>query len=166
MKVAGYAFSDSRFQSGAILDAAAVGAHLEYLRKESKGELTPHDVVKDARSHNSPLHSFFEWDDGKAAEQHRLAQARGLIRAVVAIYTQPDKPAKRVKAFVHIAEAGAPHYRSMDHAMSQKKTRDIVLKQAWRELQSWRRRYSELQQFASLFEEMDEVAKKLPALQG
>lgn len=163
MQIAGFEFAEgARFQSGEHPDAPEVGAHLELLRQQYKGELTPKDVVDDARNPNSPLHSFFEWSDTEAAEQYRLQQARGLIRSVVAIYTREDQPATRVRAYVHINEPGAQHYRETSHALSQKKTRDLVLQRAWRELQAWRKRYKDLKQFADVFEAMDEVAKKLP----
>lgn len=162
MKIAGYEFSDgARFQSGAVQNAAEVGKHLELLRLQCKGELTPQDVLADAKNNNSPLHSFFEWDEGAAAEQYRLQQARGLIRSVVAIYTDDTQPAVRTRAYVHIAEPSAPHYREAGHAMSQKKTRDMVLQRAWRELQAWRRRYADLKQLSDLFECIDEKAKRL-----
>lgn len=163
MKIAGFEFSEgARFQQGAIQDANLVGKHLEMLREKCKGELTPADILDDAKHDNSPLHSFFEWDEGAAAELYRLSQARGLIRAVVAIYTDETHPAVRQKAYVHINEPGAQHYRETSHAMSQKKTRDMVLQQAWRELQAWRIRYKDLKTFSELFDAMDEVAKKLP----
>jgi hypothetical protein len=163
MRIAGFEFSDgARFQPGAHADAKAVGEHLEMLRKQCKGELTPKDVVDDARHDNSPLHSFFEWSDSEAAEAYRLSQARGLIRAVVAVYVSDDKPAVRQKAYVHINEPSAPHYRETSHAMSQKKTRELVLQRAWREFQQWRKRYKDLSEFAALFDAADEVVKKLP----
>lgn len=163
MKIGAYEFAEnSRFQAGAILNAAEVGKHLELLRQQAKGELTPKDVVDDARNHNSPLHSFFEWNDGDAAEQWRLQQARGLIRSVVAIYTDDTQPAVRTRAYVHVAEPSAPHYRDASHAMSQKKTRDMVLQRAWRELQAWRKRYQDLKQLAGVFACIDEQEKQLP----
>lgn len=163
MRIAGYEFKEgARFQSGAPDIPAIVGEHLEFLRVQCKGELTPPDVVNDARNHNSPLHAFFEWDDSAAAEEYRLHQARGLIRSVVAIYVDDEKPARRVNAFVHIPEPDAPHYRSTDHALSVKKTRDMVLERAWREFQAWRNRYRDLREFSELFAVADEVAKKLP----
>lgn len=163
MKIAGFEFSEgARFQSGAVQDAAAVGRHLEMLREHARGELTAEDVLVDARNHNSPLHSFFEWDDSAAAEQHRLQQARGLIRAVVAIYTRPDEPAVRQRAYVHIADPGAQHYRESSQAMSATRTRKMVLQRAWKELQHWRQRYKDLKEFADLFAVMDEVDENLP----
>lgn len=162
-KIAGFEFSPgARFQAGQHPDANIVGAHIELLREKLKGELTPEDILEDARNDNSPLHSFFEWDDSAAAEQYRLQQARGLIRSVVAIYVRPDRPAVRQRAYVNIKAPGEPqHYRESSHAMSVKSTRDIVLKTAWREFQSWRNRYKDLQEFSELFEAADEVGQKL-----
>lgn len=50
---------------------------------ETDGRLTATDVVEDARGVKSPLHPLFEWDDEKAAHEHRLDQARALIREVM-----------------------------------------------------------------------------------
>lgn len=162
MKIAGFEFAEgARFQAGKHPDANIVGAHIEMLRGKFKGELTPEDILVDAKHDNSPLHSFFEWDDSAAAHQHRLAQARGLIRSVVAIYVQPDKPAVRQKAYVHIAQGDTSHYRETSHAMQVKSTRDIVLKTAWREFQAWRNRYKDLKEFSNLFDAADDVERKL-----
>lgn len=163
MKIAQFEFADgARFQKGAIQDANIVGNHIELLRKEQHGELTPEDVLKDARNPNSPLHTFFEWDDGAAAEQHRLHQARGLIRAVVAVYISEDRPAVRARAYVHVPEGETSHYRETSHAMSQAKTRKLVLQRAWKELHAWRQRYADLKEFADLIAVIDEVQKHLP----
>lgn len=163
--IKGYEFtSGARFQSGAKADdPMIVGQHLEYLRQQYKGELTPDDIVSDARNGNSPLHSFFEWDDSAAAHQYRLKQARGLIRSVVAIYQEPEQPVRKIQAFVHIPEAGTPHYRATPEALSTTKTRELVLQRAWREFQNWRQRYKDLSEFASIFAVADVFAKQLPA---
>ena len=49
---------------------------------QAHGHLTPDLVVQAAQYEQSPIHSIFEGDDGKAAQQHRLWQARRLIRSV------------------------------------------------------------------------------------
>lgn len=167
MNIAGWEFAEgARFQSGAKADAKTVGEHLELLRRQCKGELTPKDVVNDARHDNSPLHEFFEWNDGEAAEAYRLGQARGLIRSVVAIYVREDAPALRQKAYVHIPERGTEHYRETSHALSQRKTRQMVLERAWRELQAWRARYADLKEFSELIDVIDEAAQKLAKTAG
>lgn len=50
--------------------------------EERDGRLTPAAVVEEAKSPRSVLHRMFEWDDAKAAYQHRLDQARTLIASV------------------------------------------------------------------------------------
>lgn len=164
MRILGYEWKEgARFPAEAIKDANVIGRHLELLRTQSNGALMPTDVVDDARHNNSPLHSFFEWDNTKAAEEHRLTQARGLIRSVVAIYKDGngDKPLRRIRAFVHIPEIDRPHYLATDQAMRVPLTREIVLRQAWRALQAWKQRYRDLDEFARLFEEVDRLAKRL-----
>src|SRR5690606_15303296 len=101
--------------------------------------------------------------DTAAAHQYRLQQARGLIRSVVAVYVREDAPAVRTRAYVHVPEASTPHYREMTHAMSQTKTRRLILQQAWRDLRAWRVRYQHLKEFADLIKVMDEVEAALPA---
>lgn len=163
MKIGHFEFADgARFQKGAEkADPNTVGQHLEVLRLHCKGEITPEDVVADARNDNSPLHSFFQWDDGAAAEQYRLGQARGLIRAVVAVYTREDGPAVRQKYLVHIPEGETSHYRESVHAMSQTRTRQLVIERAWAELVSWKKRHKELTEFAALIPVIDQIGEKL-----
>ena len=48
---------------------------------QAHGHLTPDLVVQAAQYEQSPIHSIFEWDDVKAAHQHRLWQARPLIHS-------------------------------------------------------------------------------------
>lgn len=60
----------------------AVKDRLEAIRERNGGTLTPADVVADAKQKTSPLHDHFTWDDKEAAHQHRLNQARELIRSV------------------------------------------------------------------------------------
>ena len=160
MNIDGFEFSaGAHFQKGANVDAGKVGEHMELIRRECNGEIRPQDVVADARNANSPLHSFFEWNDGEAAEQYRLSQARGLIRAVVAIYRQEDKPPVRMNAYIHFSEPGTPHYREASQAMSIPASRDVVLRRALQELQQWGKRYRDLQEFASLFKAIAKIEK-------
>jgi len=47
-----------------------------------RGELKASMVVEYARDNTTELHGHFEWDDSKAAHEHRLWQARKIIRNV------------------------------------------------------------------------------------
>jgi hypothetical protein len=79
---------------------AAIRDRLARLTRIGNGRLTPTAVVEDAQSEDSPLHPFFEWDDDKAAHEHRLDQARRLIRSVK-INEVIDRRNVSVVAYVH-----------------------------------------------------------------
>lgn len=81
----------------------AARAELEDLRAQTGGFLQAEAVVERARSANSALHTYFEWDDGKAAEAHRLQQARGVIRAVVRFLPTPTGP-RTIRAYVSLPD--------------------------------------------------------------
>ncbi len=59
-----------------------IAAELQRISEQHHGRLTPEAVVNEARDPASDLHNCFEWDDATAADQHRLNQARELIRGV------------------------------------------------------------------------------------
>ena len=153
-----------RFQKGASAPAQSVGERLEMLREQNGEQLTPEIVVADARSPGSPLNSFFEWSDSEAAEQYRLHQARNLIHSVAVTYSATEAcPSRSIVAFVNIKTDDEQFYTSTVDAMSNGEYRAIVLKQGWRDLQAFRRRYGELAEFAQLFVTMDELAGALVA---
>lgn len=54
---------------------------LRDLAKQNRGLLLSKDVVTEAADESSPLHSWFEWDEGTAAHEYRLIQAGRLIRS-------------------------------------------------------------------------------------
>lgn len=56
-------------------------AELNRMSKANGGKITPEALVAAARSEDSPLHSYFEWDNDVAAEKYRMMQARTLLRS-------------------------------------------------------------------------------------
>lgn len=77
---------------------------LNRIAKEGGGRITPAAVVAHARDPASPLHHLFEWDDRVAAEQHRLEQARTLLRSCQVVVERRDVTL-RVPRFVRDTEA-------------------------------------------------------------
>jgi hypothetical protein len=139
------------------LDAEKAGRELARI-EQAEGALTPTTVLDRARSANSALHDHFEWDDGVAAEQHRLTQAGELIRAIVIDVTRSnvEKPIV-VRAFVSVAQDEGRSYVGVQRAMSDKDLRKQVLEKAWSELQAFRVRYADLSELAGVFAAMDRV---------
>lgn len=159
-----YAWRDgARLQRGARAPAQVVGERLECLRGAGAGELTPEAVVADAHHPTSPLHPLFEWNDSEAARQHRLAQARALIRSVVVRYrAAPADGPRSVVAFVNLREGDRQFYTATAIALADPQKRAIVLRQAWEDFQALRKRYGELTEFAQMFVLLDEIEQVLP----
>ncbi len=139
------------------IDAAKAGRELAQIEKK-EGALTPETVLERARSHNSSLHDHFEWDDTKAAEQHRLGQASELIRSITVDVSRSNvEPAKPIRAFVNVVERDERHYVSTARALGDDELRQQVLARAWADLEAWRKRYAELSDFAAVFAAIDQA---------
>ncbi|MDB5444979.1 MAG: hypothetical protein JWQ97_296 [Phenylobacterium sp.] len=139
------------------LDANKAGREMEDIRRRNGDRLTPEAVLERARSANSALHEHFEWDNDKAAEQHRLGQAGELIRSIQIDVSKSNLEIKPIRAFVNVQQGGSQHYTSTVHALSDAELRAQVLAKAWDDLEAWRRRHAELTEFAKIFASIDEA---------
>jgi hypothetical protein len=89
------------------------------------------------------MHSMFEWDDTEAARQHRLNQARQLIRMLsVEIVIQGREEPAHTRAFVSIYESQ-------------------LVRRALSEANAWRRRYQDVAELADVFEAMERAEAEL-----
>jgi hypothetical protein len=147
-----------KFKEGSRIngDPQVFGDHIESLRIKRGGTLTAEDVLSDAKRARSPLHDHFEWNDSAAAEQYRLVQAREILRAIVVVYEEAE--CNPVRAFVTVNADAGTQFTSIEHAMSESDLRMQVLQRAKRELDDWRRRYSDLVEFSKLFTVIDKIA--------
>lgn len=92
------------------------------------GFCTPAAVVEDGRAPSSPFHRHLEWDDTAAAHEHRLSQARGIIRCFRVV----DQPGEAtVPVYVHVAEVNATDaagYVRRETAMADPELRERYLR--------------------------------------
>ncbi len=149
-----------RWKPGAhvSIDAQAAGEELERIRVHNNGRLDQGAVVREAEKKRSPLHKHFEWDDQKAAHEHRLEQARYLIRSLeIEIKQRPEREAKPIRAFVNVVREEDQSYTSVSDAMSDPDLRSQVVETAWKELEAWRQRHAELIEFARVFTAIDQA---------
>ena len=135
-------------------DAQQIGTALEAIEKRD-GSIGTRAVVKDARERSSPLHPLFEWDDKAAADKFRLVQAQ---RIIVSIVLEPDPEDEQqfapVRAFVCVTDVKgheAGQFVRITAAVQDEDSRDLMLANARRELNDFRRRYKALSEFADLF---------------
>lgn len=142
---------------GLVGDAQAVGEHLEALREKNGGRLTPDLILKDAGKMRSPIHMYFEWVDTVAAHEHRLNQARYLVRRII-VRIEENSDTPTVRAFVKVEDDGGGFYTSIQAALSNEDMHKQVLTRALKEAKDWQRRYKDLAEFAAVFAAINAVA--------
>lgn len=64
------------------MNREAIDTRIDHLCALNGGRITAEIYVEDARSADSPLHETLEWDNDKAAHEHRINQARAIIASV------------------------------------------------------------------------------------
>lgn len=136
---------DFRAVTGARLtrdQARVIGRRLKWL-EEQHGTVTPELVVRDARSAASPLHSFFEWDNARAAGQFRITQARYLIRSIELVVRNARGQETRMRAFHSVMTDSneGRGYVALDVVASRVDYTQQIVSTAQRELQGWMERY-------------------------
>lgn len=123
----------------------------EYLLKVRRehGLLTPGIVVEVSRPVEAPLHSHFEWDDARAADLHRLEQAREIIRSVKITYVDGDGAVARTRAFasIQMTSPAVRAYVPVEEIAADPVLTELALRDAEREWRSLFTRYRHLKGF-------------------
>lgn len=145
---------------GYSVSADIVGKHFEKLEKKY-GEVNKVNVLESARPEKSPIHSLFEWDDTKAAENYRLEQARLLICNLdVEVEHDEEKPIV-CRAFVNVSETKKGSFINIQSAFQNEDTKELVLKRALQELQAFENKYKNLTELSGIFTEIDSLVEKV-----
>ena len=129
----------------------SVQAELEQVREANNGVLRPEDVVKFAKDKNTSLHSHFTWDDTEAAKQHRLWEARTVIRCSVTVAPSDNKEFRTYVSLKSDRGEEGGGYRSTVEVLSRKESRDQLLKEALEELEGFEKRYRALAELSGVF---------------
>jgi hypothetical protein len=137
------------------VDPQIAGEFIEKIAKENDGGVTAAALLKASKPKKSPLHSVFEWDDGVAANKFREGQAREILRAIVLVNDAGEE--STVRAFIHVKSQEA--YLPTLVVMSDQALRAEALQRAWAELESWRKRYSDLKEFGLVFDAISNAKK-------
>lgn len=152
---------------------------------ENQGRLTAPDVVDTARSEESLLHPYFEWDDSAAANEYRLTQARHLIRSVVVVQSLPSPKCSdpvTVRAFIQVnipqsaeetggdCDGDADHsdgkdveiltlssYEPLSVVVATPSLRRQAVEDILDDIDSLRRKLASIEQFAMLMPTLDEI---------
>ena len=122
--------------------------------------LPPREIVDMARDRKSLLHDEFEWDDKIAGEEHRMEQARRLVRAISVTFVHGERQESHevtVRAMHNTTRNGRRAYRTIDAISSDATQRAQVIQQAYDALLTWQARYD-------TYSELGDIAKFLKKL--
>lgn len=122
---------------------------------DSIGEsATPAQIVDKARDERTELHKAFEWRDDVAAESWRRSQARKLCSNLI-IYRQEASPETPHTRYFYKAsqERG---YQKSEYIYRNDSEHSALIARAKAELSAWKNRYAGIQEFAEIFDAIEE----------
>lgn len=114
------------------------------------GVLRLETIVNDAKDPSHSLHSFFEWNDEKAAHKHRLQQARAMVSAtkfVAHLHQAASEKVVHVQADVlrkYLPIQPGEGFKLRTEVLSEAETRKIFLDRKLEDLRAWCRSVSDI----------------------
>lgn len=123
------------------------------------GLISAREVLSLAKPLSSPIHQYFTWNDGEAAEAYRLYEARVLIRSVVVEF-QGEQYRKYVSP-VYIEELDEKRYVEITKARGATNLWEQVLEKALRDAVLWRERYEKYERLKPIVQAINKVEKEL-----
>jgi hypothetical protein len=123
-----------------------------------RGFISPEVIVRRARRETSALHAEFNWDDTSAAHQHRLNQARALLRFSV-ILQDDGKSKQYMPVYVSLfpdrtQERG---YRELVTVLADSTLRGDFLQLAFSTLRAFKAKFASLTELRGVFDAIDTV---------
>lgn len=157
-----------RARSGAFFNdekAQVYGEFLTDLEKKEGGMLLTASVVEAAAPADSPIHGYFEWDNGVAAARFRLSQAVDLVSHIVLVKVVGGEE-RQIRAFFNVDfkdQDGESRtgYVNVEVIAKSRIYRQQVIEKALREIVAWQARYAEYKELEAIFQAVDHVQKKL-----
>lgn len=140
---------------------------IEQICGGDRASMTAEKLVEHSEPEDAPLHECFEWDDSVAGEKYRMEQARYVLRCLVMVnayegQTEPIRVYDVVEEPPPLEVADAQHkerphryYRRTLDIMADPEARAQLVQRALREAAAFRRKYAELTELASLFDDID-----------
>jgi hypothetical protein len=143
---------------GKGVNVELVDKELNKINETYDGALTPENIVAEASKKNSILHTFFEWDNTKAAAQYRLQQARNLINNIEVIVISNGER-RDVGAYEVISHGANRSYKSIE-VMTQEDINQ-VRQNAIADLEHLRNKISFYNQFKPVMPHLNRAVKSL-----
>lgn len=115
---------------------------------------TPQQLLDYAKNNqDSELHKCFEWDDSVAAEKYRLEQARKILTFIVRVPANKENPP--IREYQITTERCT--YQPTRTFLSNQNEYENLLKRAYAELESFKKKYKILTELEDVFKAIDEL---------
>lgn len=137
-------------------DAQKSGELFEQLSKTEEG-LTASTLLEANKPETAPLHSEYEWNDEKAANEWRLHQSRHFINSIVTIAISDTAEEQQVRAFHIVTESSK--YEPLTAIIKEESKYERLLINAMSELEAFTRKYSTLRELKPVIESIEKVKK-------
>lgn len=124
-----------------------------YSELETIEEKTPQNIVDYAEAHpDSELYKCFTWDDAKAANEWRKAEARQVVRLLVFADEETEQPTN-----IRVLQKASEAYEPVKMIVRNKDEYANLLERAKAELKAFRERYKQINELEKVLEAIDEL---------
>lgn len=111
---------------------------------------SPKDILEKAREEETELHKCFTWNDSVAAERWRMHEARLIVRQLVIKEEAVPKDRPEVRVFYKTDNESS--YKPTELIVTKQDEYKELLKRAYAELQTFKRKYSMLKELQEIFD--------------
>lgn len=134
--------SDNRSPIRTDTQAQQVGEFLE--KRFGDDPITPEQYIAAAKPARSPTHWTLEWNDAKAAHQHRINQARQVLRSIVVVTNDEQRVQPRAYHSVALITNEGAHraYMPQHVVWAREELAEQVVAEALTMLRSWKSKYA------------------------
>lgn len=136
-------------------DPQVLGEVIQQVVARTGGKGAARALRDEARDKAHPAHRHFEWDNKKAADAHRLEQARELIRC---IHIVDDTTQRKMPAFISVRIEGEVRYKAHAEVLDAPKITAAVTQAFLRDIESVYTRYRDFAE-AAMMEPLIEVLR-------
>lgn len=134
---------------------------LKQIAAKNHGVLRGDDIVAFAANKKTVLHGWFEWNDGAAAHQFRLEQARALVRVSVEMLPRASIDYRAFVSLVADRSQAGGGYRITSEVLSRADMRAAFVAEALAELDRCQEKYAVIKELARVFSVYRKIRKTL-----
>lgn len=136
-------------------DPQKSGELFEQLASTDEG-LTAQSLLNANKPEEAPLHSEYEWNDEKAAEEWRLHQSRHFINCLITLSVIPDTEQETPTRAFHVTTE-QHRYDSIQAIITNEDKYNALFRNALSELSAFVRKYNTIQALQPVFVAIQQV---------